>query len=332
VKTNFIPKPTTGHSPTKIATKKEQQGCNSENVIAVQMQISVDFKTMDPIITEEIIITGAFGTSGTNNYIVSLKDSGVKSFSCIINISKSVVIHPSTGLNKEQTHKTHLVTRTNKPETLHESNILKNSLSKALVVKSKVLPKDSKKGSFNSKILRKLNECTSCTDIATPWMENNEKKCETTGLVPTKCYQSNYWKENKYCQLSCFKSDYGYEGDACCDNQTLVPCNICTDEETPWMKRYNKDCSSSNQLATKCNFNYNWANRKYCQHSCFEEGNGYDNDNCCFSTETPTKTPTNHPSSFPSNKPTPLLVSVPSKVSTSNLVKHQAKHHQISLV
>ena len=115
VKTNFIPKPTTGHSPTKIATKKEQQGCNSENVIAVQMQISVDFKTMDPIITEEIIITGAFGTSGTNNYIVSLKDSGVKSFSCIIKISESVIIQPSTGRIQEQTHKKHLVTRKIKP-------------------------------------------------------------------------------------------------------------------------------------------------------------------------------------------------------------------------
>ena len=112
-------------------------------------------------------------------------------------------------------------------------------------------------------------------------MANDEKKCETTGLVPSKIYQSNYWKNNNFCQLSCFKSNNGYKGDDCCDNQTPVPCNICKNEETPWMKANDKYCSSSALLTKKYKFSTNWSNGNYCQQSCFEEVNGYNTGNCC---------------------------------------------------
>ena len=124
MKTKFIPTATTRHSPLKTETKRDQQVCNIKNVIVARMQISVDFKKIDPIITEEIIITGEFGKSDTNNYIVSLKDLGGKLLSCIINLSDSVIIHQSNGLIQEQKHKKKLVTRTNKPETLLERVIL----------------------------------------------------------------------------------------------------------------------------------------------------------------------------------------------------------------
>ena len=58
----------------------KQQGCDGDNVVVAQVQISVDFKKIDPKITEEMIITGKFGTSGTNKYVITLKDSGVGSF------------------------------------------------------------------------------------------------------------------------------------------------------------------------------------------------------------------------------------------------------------
>ena len=87
---------------------------------------------------------------------------------------------------------------------------------------------------------RKLHECTTCTDNATPRMVRKEENCETTGLVPKKCHQSNFWKRKKFCQLSCFKANYGYQGDECCDNQTPVPCNIFTDDATPWMIKTEK--------------------------------------------------------------------------------------------
>ena len=97
------------------------------------MRISVDFKTIDPKITEEIIITAAFGTSGTDKYIMTLKDSGVESFSCIIEISESLIIQPSTRPNQEQTHKKHSVTGSTKPKQLPEDIVLKQSISQSLL-------------------------------------------------------------------------------------------------------------------------------------------------------------------------------------------------------
>ena len=102
VKTNTIATSSIGHSPPKIATKRNQQGCDTENVVVAQMQISVDFKIIDPKITEEMLITGAFGKSGTNKYAMTLKASGVESFSCIIKIFESVIIQPSTGKLKNK--------------------------------------------------------------------------------------------------------------------------------------------------------------------------------------------------------------------------------------
>ena len=57
----------------------------------LHVQISVDFKTIDPKITEEMIITGAFGTSGTNKYVMTLKEPGVESFLCIIKVLESFI-------------------------------------------------------------------------------------------------------------------------------------------------------------------------------------------------------------------------------------------------
>ena len=74
VKTNFIPTTSAGHSTTKASMARNQKGCNSDNVVVAQVHISVDFKTIYPKITEEIIITGAFGTSGTNKYVITLKE------------------------------------------------------------------------------------------------------------------------------------------------------------------------------------------------------------------------------------------------------------------
>ena len=74
MKTNFIPTASTGHSPTKTEMEINKQGCDSDNAVVEQLQISVDFKTIDSGITEEIIITGSFGTSGTNKYVITLKE------------------------------------------------------------------------------------------------------------------------------------------------------------------------------------------------------------------------------------------------------------------
>ena len=51
LKKNFIPTDYTGHSTTKTAMDRNQQTCHGENVFVSKVQISVDFKTIDPKIT-----------------------------------------------------------------------------------------------------------------------------------------------------------------------------------------------------------------------------------------------------------------------------------------
>ena len=51
LKTNFIPTDYTGHSTTKTAMYRKQQAYDGENVVVAQVQISIDFKTIDPKIT-----------------------------------------------------------------------------------------------------------------------------------------------------------------------------------------------------------------------------------------------------------------------------------------
>lgn len=59
-------------------------------------------------------------------------------------------------------------------------------------------------------------------------------------------------------------------------------CTVCDDNETPWMIRNEKDCTSSRyQLKKRCNKTRKWIKNKYCQQSCFEIGQGYDGDICC---------------------------------------------------
>ena len=55
----------------------------------------------------------------------------------------------------------------------------------------------------------------------------------------------------------------------------------CTDNPTPWMISNNQDCAKSNLPAKKCNKVRDWVNNQYCQHTCWENGNGYAGVECC---------------------------------------------------
>ena len=78
VKKNFIPTASIVYSPTRTATERKYQGCNNDNAVVAQVQISVDLKTTDSKITEEMIITGAFGSGSNNKYVMNLKESVVE--------------------------------------------------------------------------------------------------------------------------------------------------------------------------------------------------------------------------------------------------------------
>jgi len=135
----------------------------------------------------------------------------------------------------------------------------------------------------SSPVTSPVENCIECSDEGTPWMVDNNKVCGTNNSqLTTKCNLNNWWRNNKFCQLSCFKIDNGYDGDNCC----APPCTECSDEGTPWMVDNDKVCGTNNsQLATKCNSSNSWRSNKYCQNSCFITGYGYDGDDCCTDTD-----------------------------------------------
>ena len=136
------------------------------------------------------------------------------------------------------------------------------------------------------------SSCIQCTDEETSWMVNNEKDCITSYLIHTKCNKDPTWTENQYCRQSCYDSGFEYSGDFCCDtplNPTQKPtsspngssCIQCTYEETPWMARKGKDCTSSDLIQTKCNKDPIWTENQYCRKSCYNAGFGYSGSFCC---------------------------------------------------
>ena len=133
----------------------------------------------------------------------------------------------------------------------------------------------------------KPTSCNSCTDIETIWMIKNNEDCTTSNLRFSRCNKSEHWTKNKHCQHSCFRVGNGYPGDNCCEGSsspTSKPspsCSSCTDIETEWMIKNNKDCTTSDLIFSKCKNSAYWTRNSHCQHSCFHVGNGYTGDECC---------------------------------------------------
>ena len=86
-----------------------------------------------------MIITDAFGTSGTNKYFMTLKESGMESFSCIIKVLEYVNIKSSHGQVQEQTHKKYLVTRRIRSKRLLKSVVWKKFISYRLFAQYQAL-------------------------------------------------------------------------------------------------------------------------------------------------------------------------------------------------
>ena len=179
---------------------------------------------------------------------------------------------------------------------------------------SEAPPKDTDKYPLTTKPLRKLDLCTICTDEETPWMLKTVKDCPSTQLLDSKCNKNNMWKSYKFCRHSCYFSGYGYNNDYCCS--TTIQCTACTNNETPWMTKNGKTCTGFSHLATKCRNNLWWTKNKFCQHSCFHErnGNGYEGDNCCDTTDFPSTPPSPRPSSTTFSMPSKMTPLEPSHI------------------
>jgi len=62
--------------------------------------------------------------------------------------------------------------------------------------------------------------CIECTNNPTNNMISKGKTCETVNNLTYKCTSKAQWRNNKYCQLSCYEAGVGYAGDVCCQSQS----------------------------------------------------------------------------------------------------------------
>ena len=165
-----------------------------------------------------------------------------------------------------------------------------------------------------------VGQCTVCTDIISPKLEFRQEHCGISKLLlMISCGKSNIWKNNHYCQLSCFLAGYGYPNDKCCEpsaypsedihsvdpsqslsnksssvsisdqpssTSSIKQCIACSNIETPHMVNNDEHCEISTYLlGVACNKHDIWTSNKYCQLSCFRSGNGYKGDKCCEPSE-----------------------------------------------
>jgi hypothetical protein len=136
---------------------------------------------------------------------------------------------------------------------------------------------------------------TQCTDIGNNYMNNNNIACSGFGQLSARCSLSNGWRNNQYCQQSCWDLGLGYDGIECCPaSPTSLPTNVptqspivstcntqCTDIGNNYMNNNNIACSGFGQLSARCSLNNNWRNGQFCQQSCWDLGLGYDGIECC---------------------------------------------------
>jgi len=110
-----------------------------------------------------------------------------------------------------------------------------------------------------------FNSCTT---------QNTECKEMSENHYECQC-RSGYAGNGIFCQK---KEKSSHRRDEC--NKT------CTNKRTKWMiqrNRKNKNCNTlpKERLIAMCKNHVTWANRKWCQLSCFNVGQGYDDDICC---------------------------------------------------
>jgi len=64
------------------------------------------------------------------------------------------------------------------------------------------------------------SSCIHCSNVASSYMIKNGKDCTAVNLA-NKCTKKYSWISSKFCQLSCYDSGLGYEGDVCCNGEAV---------------------------------------------------------------------------------------------------------------
>jgi len=79
----------------------------------------------------------------------------------------------------------------------------------------------------------------------------------------------------------------------------------CTDTPTSNMVNNGKTCAEDVNYSNKCRHMDSWTTNKYCQQSCFDNGAGYDGDDCSIPAPTSAPTSTTTSTEAPTSAPTP---------------------------
>jgi len=64
------------------------------------------------------------------------------------------------------------------------------------------------------------SSCILCDDVESNSMIQKGKDCTTLNKLHKKCNKNPNWRQNKFCQLSCYDAGVGYDGDVCCNGAT----------------------------------------------------------------------------------------------------------------
>jgi hypothetical protein len=78
--------------------------------------------------------------------------------------------------------------------------------------------------------------CTRCLDVRDSYMERTGETCANWAWgLANRCNRWPAWREAKTCQLSCFRSGSGYDGDICCPPRSHVA-PVFLGTNVPWNK------------------------------------------------------------------------------------------------
>merc|ERR1740133_395986 len=89
---------------------------------------------------------------------------------------------------------------------------------------------------------------TECTDEPSRWMINQQQTCATWDKLTSNCNTNVFWRDNKYCQQSCFDLKLGYKDDDCSNNGPR-----CVDDATWAYKSKSLNCAWTKGLRYRCN-------------------------------------------------------------------------------
>merc|ERR1712183_344614 len=108
-------------------------------------------------------------------------------------------------------------------------------------------------------------------------------KSETKVSYSKASYSKASYSKASYSKKSYSKASYSKKSKS---DKSSDECIVCSNNPSKRMLMKAKGgCEDYGKLQAKCNKHQKWIKRKYCQLSCYLDGNGYEGDVCCLNEE-----------------------------------------------